>query len=171
MKTGPLDSLSKHLAILLDSSSLPASSISKADRQRLQSLFDAGVIEEVRSGAGRRLIVTNQTALRAFILAFTRRGWKDSRVTSPQGARRLQSAGTRKRLSGRTRQYCLPVDSMTALSRRMSHGCPWLNGPKVRVWRHFAWMRWQDGNIREHWASWRTWKPSGISRKSHRPLT
>lgn len=67
MKPGPIDSLARHLAVLADSSSLPASSISKADRKRLQSLFDAGVIEEMRAGAGRRLIVTNQTALRAFI--------------------------------------------------------------------------------------------------------
>ena len=67
MKTGPLDSLARHLAILSDSSSLPASSVSKPERQRLRTLFDAGVIEEVRSGAGRRLIVANQTALRAFI--------------------------------------------------------------------------------------------------------
>lgn len=66
MKLGPIDSLAKHLAVLADSSSLPASSLSKADRKRLQSLFDAGVIEEVRAGAGRRLVVTNQTALRAF---------------------------------------------------------------------------------------------------------
>lgn len=67
MKPGSVDYLAKHLAILSDRSSLPSSSISKADRKRLQSLFDAGVIEEERSGAGRRLIVTNQTALQAFI--------------------------------------------------------------------------------------------------------
>jgi len=64
-----LDSLAKHLATLLDTFALPSSSISKADRKRIQSLFDAGVIEEVRSGAGRRIIVTNQTALQAFILS------------------------------------------------------------------------------------------------------
>ncbi len=67
MKPGSVDPLSKHLATLSDRSSLPSSSISKADRKRLQSLFDAGVIDEVRSGAGRRLIVTNQPALQAFI--------------------------------------------------------------------------------------------------------
>jgi hypothetical protein len=69
MKPGLVDSLAKQLATLLDRSSLPSSSLSRADRKRLQSLFDAGIIDEVRSGAGRRLIVTNPKALQAFILS------------------------------------------------------------------------------------------------------
>lgn len=68
MASIPLDSLAKHLAILSDKSSLPSSSMSKADRRRIQSLFDAGVLAEEKSGAGRRLIVRNQQALQAFVL-------------------------------------------------------------------------------------------------------
>lgn len=67
MKTGPIDSLAKHLATLTGSFSLPASSISGRDRLRMRSLFDAGIIEEVRSGTGRRIVVTNQEALQVFI--------------------------------------------------------------------------------------------------------
>ncbi len=68
MKPSPVDSLAKHLGTLLDKSSLPASTLSKADRKRLQSLFDAGVLDEEKSGAGRRLVVKNQLALQAFAL-------------------------------------------------------------------------------------------------------
>lgn len=67
MKSSPIDSLAKHLATLSDRSSLPASSISKTDLRRLQSLFDADVLDEEKSGAGRRLIVKNQPALQAFV--------------------------------------------------------------------------------------------------------
>lgn len=101
MKTGPLDSLSRHLAILLDSSSLPASSISKADRQRLLTLFDAGVIEEVRSGAGRRLIVTNQTALRAFILSLYPSGLEGFKGNLPSRSRAVAERRDSKRAIGK----------------------------------------------------------------------
>ena len=67
MKPGPIDSLAKLLATLSESSSLPASRISRRDRLRLQSLFDSSVVEEVRSGVGRRIVVTNHTALQKFI--------------------------------------------------------------------------------------------------------
>lgn len=69
MKSGPVDSLAKQLAILSEGFPLPASSMSKKNRLRIQSLFDAGIIEEVRSGAGRCLTVTNQKALQSFILS------------------------------------------------------------------------------------------------------
>jgi hypothetical protein len=67
MKSRPVDSLAKQLAILLEGAPLPASSMSQKNRLRIQSLFDAGIIEEVRSGAGRCLTVTNQAALQTYI--------------------------------------------------------------------------------------------------------
>jgi hypothetical protein len=42
--------------------------MSNADRKRLQSLFDAGVLDEEKSGAGRRLVVKNPPALQAFAM-------------------------------------------------------------------------------------------------------
>ena len=69
MKSGPVDSLAKQLAILSEGYPLPSSSMSPKNRLRIQSLFDAGIIEEIRSGAGRRLIVTNQAAFQEFILS------------------------------------------------------------------------------------------------------
>jgi hypothetical protein len=101
MKTGPLDSLSRHLAILSDSSSLPASSISKADRQRLRTLFDAGVIEEVRLGAGRRLIVTNRTALRAFILSLYPSGLEGFKGDLPSRSRAVAERRDSKKAIGK----------------------------------------------------------------------
>lgn len=68
MNPSPVDTLAKHLGTLLDRSSLPASTMSNADKKRLQSLFDAGVLNEEKSGAGRRLVVVNQPALQAFVL-------------------------------------------------------------------------------------------------------
>lgn len=67
MKSRPVDSLAKQLAILSEGAPLPASSMSPKNRLRIQSLFDAGIIEEVRSGAGRCLTVTNQAALQTYI--------------------------------------------------------------------------------------------------------
>jgi hypothetical protein len=101
MKTGPLDSLARHLAILADSSSIPASSVSKADRQRLRTLFDAGVIEEVRSGAGRRLIVTNQTALRAFILSLYPSGLEGFKGNLPSRSRAVAERRDSKKAVGK----------------------------------------------------------------------
>ncbi len=62
-----LESFAKHLSRLLTNGSLPASSIADRDRRRLQVLFDSGVIKDVRSGAGRRIILLNQSALNSFI--------------------------------------------------------------------------------------------------------
>jgi hypothetical protein len=101
MKTGPLDSLARHLTILADSSSLPASSVSKADRQRLRTLFDAGVIEEERSGAGRRLVVTNQTALRAFILSLYPTGLEGFKGDLPSRSRAVAERRDSKKAIGK----------------------------------------------------------------------
>ncbi|MCM2356608.1 MAG: hypothetical protein NDI77_00490 [Geobacteraceae bacterium] len=101
MKSGPLDSLARHLATLSDSSSLPASSVSKADRQRLRTLFDAGVIEEVRSGAGRRLVVTNQTALRAFVRSLYPSGLEGSKGDLPARSRAVAERRDSKKTIGK----------------------------------------------------------------------
>ena len=69
MEPGLVNSLARHLRTLLENSSVPASKISATDRRKIQSLFDSGTIEEVRAGAGRRIRVVNQTALRAFALS------------------------------------------------------------------------------------------------------
>lgn len=62
-----LESFAKHLSRLLANGSLPASSIADRDRRRLQVLFDSGVIEEARSGGGRRITLRNRQALTLFI--------------------------------------------------------------------------------------------------------
>lgn len=101
MKPGPVDSLAKQLTILSDSSSLPASSISRRDRLRLQSLFDAGVIEEVRSGAGRRLIVTNQAALQAFIQSLYPSGLEGLKAALPARSKAVAERRDSKRAFGK----------------------------------------------------------------------
>lgn len=101
MKPGPVDSLAKQLTILSDSYSLPASSISRKDRMRLQSLFDAGVIEEVRSGAGRRLIVTNQIALQAFMQSLYPSGLEGLKVDLPARSKAVAERRDSKRSSGK----------------------------------------------------------------------
>lgn len=62
-----LESFAKHLSRLLANGSLPVSSIADRDRRRLQVLFDSGVIEEVRSGGGRRITLRNRQALISFM--------------------------------------------------------------------------------------------------------
>lgn len=101
MGTGPLDSLAKHLAILSDSSSVPASKISNTDRQRLQSLFDAGVVEEVKAGAGRRLIVTNKTALQAFVLSLYPSGLKGFQGDLPSRSKAVAEHRDSKKARGK----------------------------------------------------------------------
>lgn len=102
MKPGPLDSLAKHLAALSGSSSLPASSISGRDRLRLQSLFDAGVIEEVRSGAGRRIVVTNQAALQDFIHSLYPSGLEGVKGDLPVRSRAVAELRNSKRATGKS---------------------------------------------------------------------
>jgi hypothetical protein len=62
-----VDSLAKHLVTLLSGESLPATRVSARDRKKMQSLFETGVIEEVRAGAGRKIILRNRDALKSFI--------------------------------------------------------------------------------------------------------
>ena len=62
-----VDSFARHLARLLEKGSLPARSLAARDRSRLQSLLDAGVLAEERQGAGRSVVLHDETALQAFI--------------------------------------------------------------------------------------------------------
>jgi len=62
-----LDSLAEKLSLLLEQGYLAESRLSARDRLRLQSLFDAGVLQAARSGAGRRIVLHDTTALESFI--------------------------------------------------------------------------------------------------------
>ncbi len=57
----------KKLLSLSVDGSLPASVLSKSDRERLQPLFDSGVLDEERCGNGRRIVLRISDGLRAFI--------------------------------------------------------------------------------------------------------
>lgn len=62
-----VDSLAKKLLRLSVDKSLPASILSKIDREKLQPLFDSGVLDEERSGGGRRIVLRHSDGLSAFI--------------------------------------------------------------------------------------------------------
>lgn len=99
--TGQIDSLAKHLATLAECSSLPASSISGRDRLKLQSLFDAGTLEEVRSGAGRRIVVTNQKVLQDFILSLYPSWLEGHKRYLPARSRAVAERRDSKRATGK----------------------------------------------------------------------
>jgi len=60
------DGLIRTLAHLLEEGSVPWSSVSGRQRDRLQSLRDAGVLTVERAGGGRRLVVQNREVVRRF---------------------------------------------------------------------------------------------------------
>lgn len=62
-----IDALAEKLRLLLTQGTVSASRLSARDRLRLQGLFDAGVLVEEKSGAGRRVVLTNAESLLAFI--------------------------------------------------------------------------------------------------------
>ncbi len=62
-----VDALAGHLARLREKGALALGGIARRDLVRLQSLLDAGVLAEVRQGAGRRLVLHDTQALEAFI--------------------------------------------------------------------------------------------------------
>lgn len=101
MKTGSIDSLARHLLTFSSGSPLPASSISRADRRKLQSLFDTGVIEEIRAGAGRRLVVMNQAALQAFIQSLYPSGLDGFKGELPSRSRAVAERRDSKRTSAK----------------------------------------------------------------------
>jgi hypothetical protein len=114
MMLSPVDSLAKHLGTLLDKSSLPTSTLSKADRKRLQSLFDAGVLDEEKSGAGRRLVVKNQPALQAFALKMYPSGLAGSKGDLPAKSKAVADLRDSKKTIGNN-----PVTLLV----RGFHGC------------------------------------------------
>ena len=63
-----VDALAAKLGLLLELGNLPSSRLAESDRTRLQSLFDAGVLEMEKSGAGKKVMVKNQEALGAFVM-------------------------------------------------------------------------------------------------------
>lgn len=68
-RSAPLDPLAGRPARLLADASVPATALSARQRERLGPLFAAGVLGEVRSGAGRRVEVRNRGALADFARA------------------------------------------------------------------------------------------------------
>jgi len=62
-----IDALAEKLGLLLTQGTVPASRLSARDRVRLQGMFDAGVLVEEKSGAGRRVVLANAESLLAFI--------------------------------------------------------------------------------------------------------
>ncbi len=61
-------SLARKLATLLETGTLPASALGTQARQKLTPLFEAGILEETRSGGGRSIRVRDHDALLAFSL-------------------------------------------------------------------------------------------------------
>ncbi|MEW6486621.1 MAG: hypothetical protein AB1578_01740 [Thermodesulfobacteriota bacterium] len=90
----PLDPLAGRLARLLAEGSVAATALSARQRERLGALFAAGVLGEVRSGAGRRVEVRDRGALAAF-----------SRALYPSGLEGLsgESAAPRSRAVAQVR--------------------------------------------------------------------
>lgn len=63
-----VDALAKKLSLLLTVGNLASSRLTERDCSRLRSLFETGVLEVTRSGAGKKVVVKNRDALDAFIL-------------------------------------------------------------------------------------------------------
>lgn len=132
MKTGWVDPLARHLARLSSGSPLPVSSVSKADLRKLQSLFDAGVMEEVRSGPGRSLVVTNPMALQAFILSLYPSGLEGFNGDLPSRSRAVAERRDSKKTSAKRTSIVLV---------RGFNGCAFQKGEsrlEVAKWTEFA---------------------------------
>ena len=65
-----VDALAVKVGLLFEQGHFPSSRLTDRDRIRLQSLFDAGVLEVERSGAGQKVVVKNQKALGAFVMKY-----------------------------------------------------------------------------------------------------
>ncbi len=68
MNSSPVSSstLARKLATLLETGTLPASALGSQARRTLTPLFEAGILEETRSGSGRSIKVRDHDALMAF---------------------------------------------------------------------------------------------------------
>lgn len=62
-----VDALAEKLSLLLNQGYLAESRFTARDHSRLQSLFEAEVLQEARSGAGKRIILKSVESLEAFI--------------------------------------------------------------------------------------------------------
>jgi len=62
-----VDALAQKLSQLLSEGNLASSRLTEGDRSRLQSLFETGVLEEIRAGAGKTIVLKNRDAFDAFI--------------------------------------------------------------------------------------------------------
>jgi hypothetical protein len=71
-----VDALAQKLSLLLTQGSIASSRLTERDRSRLQSLFETGVLEVVRRGAGKVVVVKNRNAFDAFILQYYPSGLK-----------------------------------------------------------------------------------------------
>ena len=58
-----VSSLAEKLDQLLEQGSLPSSRLTQRDRKRMGSLFETGILEEVRSGAGKKVAVKEVASL------------------------------------------------------------------------------------------------------------
>ncbi|MBU0960259.1 MAG: hypothetical protein KKH60_01945 [Proteobacteria bacterium] len=63
-----VDALAQKLSLLLIQGTLASSRLTERDRSRLQSLFETGVLEVMRSGAGKTVMLKNRDAFDTFIL-------------------------------------------------------------------------------------------------------
>lgn len=65
-----VDALAQKIGLLRSQGNLASSRLTDRDRTRLQSLFETNVLIEERSGAGKKVVVKNQSALAAFVQRF-----------------------------------------------------------------------------------------------------
>lgn len=138
------DALAKRLGELLEQGSVPASRLSKRARQRLASLFDAGILAEEPAGAGRRVVVRSRAGLENWIERFYPHGLdglgealgRTGGVANLRDSKRGGSVGTtliHLRGFADARLVCdgdtLPVAELTrrfgAASLLVDSGCRW----------------------------------------------
>lgn len=97
----PVDALAEKLETLLLQGALPASRLGRGDRARLQALFDAGVLQQERSGAGLRVVVREPAALRAFVEKTYPSGLRGAGDGLPARARAVAQLRDSKKGQGR----------------------------------------------------------------------
>jgi hypothetical protein len=81
-------SLRPLLETLLEAGSVPASRLSPRRRAELRSLFDTGILQEVREGAGRRVCVRDRASVEAFARSRFP-DWDSTPVEAPARARSI----------------------------------------------------------------------------------
>jgi hypothetical protein len=62
-----VDAMAQKLKVLQSEGGLASSRLTAKDRIRLRSLYEAGVLEEIRSGAGKTVVVKNREGFEAFL--------------------------------------------------------------------------------------------------------